>query len=115
MCAELSRMGTITPGTDFFDRQKDEWGYSHGSGTILHLFFLTQYLSIIRAGVHITGRIVLNVWRILRSELKLQSYSYQSVAYHVLHKQYKTANCAQLFLLLKKGSSTGYHIIHSVA
>ncbi|XP_066919058.1 uncharacterized protein [Clytia hemisphaerica] len=35
----------------------------------------------------ITGRIILNVWRVMRSEITLQIYSFENVAYHVLHRR----------------------------
>ena len=48
------------------DRQNDEYGVLHASG------------------IHCTGRIVLNVWRILRSELKLNIYTFESCVAAVL-------------------------------
>ena len=48
------------------DRQNDEYGQLHASG------------------IHCTGRIVLNVWRILRSELKLNIYTFESCMAAVL-------------------------------
>lgn len=48
------------------DRQNDEYGALHASG------------------IHCTGRIVLNVWRILRSELKLNIYTFESCVAAVL-------------------------------
>ena len=48
------------------DRQNDEYGTLHASG------------------IHCTGRIVLNVWRILRSELKLNIYTFESCVAAVL-------------------------------
>lgn len=48
------------------EKQDDEWGRLHASG------------------IHITGRIVLNLWRLLRSELKLTSYSFESCVAAVL-------------------------------
>jgi DNA polymerase elongation subunit (family B) len=39
------------------------------------------------AGVAIAGRIVFNVWRLLRSELTLRIYSFGNVVYHVLHRR----------------------------
>lgn len=48
------------------DRQNDEYGQLHASG------------------IHCTGRIVLNVWRILRSELKLNIYTFESCVAAVL-------------------------------
>ncbi|MQM19565.1 hypothetical protein Taro_052570 [Colocasia esculenta] len=48
---------------------EDEWGRNHASG------------------IHVGGRIVLNVWRLMRSELKLSMYSIEAVAEEVLrHK-----------------------------
>ena len=49
-----------------FDKSKDEYGYSHASG------------------VHIAGRIVLNIWRIMRSEVKTNIYSFEPIIYQVL-------------------------------
>ncbi|XP_021851160.2 DNA polymerase zeta catalytic subunit isoform X3 [Spinacia oleracea] len=48
---------------------EDEWGRTHASG------------------VHVTGRIVLNVWRLVRSEVKLNMYSLESVAEAVLRRK----------------------------
>jgi DNA polymerase zeta len=49
-------------------RDADEWGYRKTSS------------------LHIGGRIVLNVWRMVRgNNLALTSYSYHSVVWHVLH------------------------------
>ncbi|CAG9858268.1 unnamed protein product [Phyllotreta striolata] len=35
----------------------------------------------------LTGRILLNVWRLMRHEIALQSYTFESVVYHILHKR----------------------------
>ncbi|KAF8516147.1 hypothetical protein BU17DRAFT_92979 [Hysterangium stoloniferum] len=35
----------------------------------------------------VTGRHVLNVWRLMRAELSLTSYSFESVAFHLLHRR----------------------------
>ena len=48
------------------ERQDDEYGRLHASG------------------IYVTGRIVLNLWRILRGELKLQSYTFESCVLSVL-------------------------------
>lgn len=45
---------------------EDEWGRTHASG------------------VHVGGRIVLNVWRLMRSEVKLNMYTVEAVAESVL-------------------------------
>jgi DNA polymerase elongation subunit (family B) len=52
-----------------FENTADSWGYQHASG------------------ISMVGRIVFNVWRIMRSELALQSYSFESIAYHILHQR----------------------------
>lgn len=63
LCHELSR-------SDFKSNGKvgDRWGYTHTSN------------------VEVPGRHMLNVWRVLRSELSLTSYSLEHVAYHLLHQ-----------------------------
>jgi DNA polymerase zeta len=50
-------------------REKDQWGY--------------QKTSI----VSVTGRIVLNTWRLMRSELDLTSYTMENMVWHVLHRR----------------------------
>lgn len=49
-----------------FGKDVDEWGYNYASG------------------MHIPGRVVLNVWRVLKSEVKTNSYSLGNVAKAVL-------------------------------
>lgn len=39
-------------------------------------------------GIRLTGRILLDVWRILRSEITLTSYTFENVMYHIMHKRY---------------------------
>lgn len=48
---------------------EDEWGRTHASG------------------VHVGGRIVLNVWRLMRGEIKLNMYTAESVAEAVLRQK----------------------------
>lgn len=48
---------------------EDEWGRTHASG------------------VHVGGRIVLNVWRLIRGEVKLNLYSVEAVAEAVLKRK----------------------------
>ncbi|CAI9102204.1 OLC1v1000436C1 [Oldenlandia corymbosa var. corymbosa] len=48
---------------------EDEWGRTHASG------------------VHVGGRIVLNVWRLMRGEVKLNMYTLEAVAEAVLKKK----------------------------
>ena len=46
----------------------DRWGYTHTSN------------------IKLNGRHMLNIWRLLRSELSLTNYSLENVAYHLLHQ-----------------------------
>lgn len=39
------------------------------------------------SAISITGRIVLNVWRLMRSELLLTSFTFENMAFHVLHRR----------------------------
>ncbi|KAK9161490.1 hypothetical protein Syun_007831 [Stephania yunnanensis] len=48
---------------------EDEWGRTHASG------------------VHVAGRIVLNIWRLMRGEVKLKMYSIEAVAEEVLRRK----------------------------
>ncbi|KAL8136319.1 hypothetical protein V2J09_002320 [Rumex salicifolius] len=48
---------------------EDEWGRTHASG------------------VHVGGRIVLNVWRLMRGEVKLNMYTIEAVAEAVLRRK----------------------------
>lgn len=38
--------------------------------------------------IKLHGRILLDVWRLLRSEIALTSYSFENIMYHVLHRRY---------------------------
>lgn len=37
--------------------------------------------------LYITGRIVLDLWRILKHEIALQSYTFENIVYHILHQR----------------------------
>ena len=50
-------------------RENDEWGFRKTSM------------------VHITGRIVLNAWRLMKGEFDLTSYTLENMVYHVLHER----------------------------
>lgn len=86
-----------------YEVQMSSWGYLLERGTALKLEIISQ-LSRVPEGssshyaedldeygadhtsqIHVTGRIVLNVWRLMRAEVALQSYTLDNVAYHVLH------------------------------
>ncbi|KAL3516081.1 hypothetical protein ACH5RR_022983 [Cinchona calisaya] len=57
---------------------EDEWGRTHASG------------------VHVGGRIVLNVWRLMRGEVKLNMYTAEAVAEAVLRKKVPYIPCKVL-------------------
>lgn len=57
---------------------EDEWGRTHASG------------------VHVGGRIVLNIWRLIRGEVKLNLYSVESVAEAVLRRKVPSIHCKVL-------------------
>ncbi|XP_028970573.2 DNA polymerase zeta catalytic subunit isoform X2 [Esox lucius] len=38
--------------------------------------------------IHIVGRIILNLWRIMKTEVTLNNYSFENVAFHVLHQRF---------------------------
>ena len=39
------------------------------------------------SAIKVSGRIVLNVWRIMRHELALNNYSFENLSFHILHKR----------------------------
>ncbi|XP_060083937.1 uncharacterized protein LOC132563202 [Ylistrum balloti] len=68
LCSKLSRVPEEKTGSHF-SATKDEYGADHMSE------------------IHIVGRIVLNLWRLLRHEITLNIYSFENVCYHVLHQR----------------------------
>lgn len=38
--------------------------------------------------IHIIGRITLNLWRVMKTEAALNNYSFENVAFHVLHQRF---------------------------
>ncbi|XP_063681020.1 DNA polymerase zeta catalytic subunit-like isoform X2 [Bolinopsis microptera] len=37
--------------------------------------------------IQLAGRVILNLWRLMRTEVNLTNYSFESIAYHVLHER----------------------------
>ena len=68
LASQLSRV-LDSSGTAQFDAEKDQWGASKTSE------------------ISISGRIVLNVWRLMRHEVTLNVYSFENISYHVLHER----------------------------
>ncbi|GIL62894.1 hypothetical protein Vafri_17102, partial [Volvox africanus] len=86
----LLRAAGRTPGAaSIKERQQDEWGLLHASG------------------LHLTGRILLNLWRVLRGELKLGSYSFESCTAAVLGLRVPRVREQQLALWFAAGPSGG--------
>lgn len=40
------------------------------------------------SSIRLAGRVLLDVWRILRSEIALSSYTFENVMYHIMHRRY---------------------------
>eukprot|EP00127_Corallochytrium_limacisporum_P000880 Clim_evm13s29 gene=Clim_evmTU13s29 len=57
---------------------KDEWGFRKQSS------------------IHLAGRITLNLWRLMRSEVTLTIYSFEHVVHHVLQRRTPVYSSAQL-------------------
>ncbi|XP_051951209.1 DNA polymerase zeta catalytic subunit [Xyrauchen texanus] len=69
LCQQLSRV----PGDakeNRFAAEKDEYGADT----------MTE--------IHIVGRIVLNLWRVMKTEAALNNYSFENVAFHLLHQRF---------------------------
>ncbi|XP_043708383.1 DNA polymerase zeta catalytic subunit isoform X3 [Telopea speciosissima] len=66
---------------------EDEWGRTHASG------------------VHVGGRIVLNIWRLMRDEIKLNMYTLESVAEAVLRRKIPSIPCRTLTQWFSSGPS----------
>ncbi|XP_073708840.1 DNA polymerase zeta catalytic subunit [Garra rufa] len=69
LCQQLSRV----PGDakeNRFMAEKDEYGADT----------MTE--------IHIVGRIVLNMWRIMKTEAALNNYTFENVAFHLLHQRF---------------------------
>lgn len=64
--------------------------------------------------LHITGRIVLCVWRLMRKEITLNVYTFENVYYHVLHKRtplYAFHDLTNWFLGSHKEKVIRYYVI----
>ncbi|XP_012939593.1 uncharacterized protein LOC101853172 isoform X2 [Aplysia californica] len=68
LCSRLARVPDAKDDNRY-SAEKDEWGADHMSE------------------IHIAGRVVLNLWRILRHEVTLNTYTFENVAFHVLHQR----------------------------
>ncbi|KAG8582486.1 hypothetical protein GDO81_008073 [Engystomops pustulosus] len=69
LCQQMSRIPEDT-NENRFSADKDEYGAETMSE------------------INIVGRIVLNVWRMMRPEVALTNYAFENVAFHVLHQRF---------------------------
>ncbi|KAI5950599.1 REV3 [Candida margitis] len=83
---EVNIMSSLSRGTHRSNgKLGDRWGYTHTSN------------------VEITGRHILNVWRILKSDLALTSYTLENVCYHLLHRSLPRYSLHQISQWLESG------------
>ncbi|XP_078068465.1 DNA polymerase zeta catalytic subunit isoform X2 [Mustelus asterias] len=47
-----------------------------------------EYGATAMSEINVVGRIILNVWRMMRSEVALNNYSFENVVFHVLHQRF---------------------------
>ncbi|XP_034622780.1 DNA polymerase zeta catalytic subunit [Trachemys scripta elegans] len=47
-----------------------------------------EYGSDTMSEIHIVGRIILNLWRMMRNEVTLTNYTFENVGFHVLHQRF---------------------------
>ncbi|XP_058247909.1 DNA polymerase zeta catalytic subunit [Hemibagrus wyckioides] len=69
LCQQISRVPGDTK-ENRFSEDKDEYG--------------TEVMS----EIHIVGRITINLWRIMKTEAALNNYTFESVAFHLLHQRF---------------------------
>ncbi|XP_078617508.1 DNA polymerase zeta catalytic subunit-like [Branchiostoma floridae x Branchiostoma japonicum] len=68
LCPMLSRIPDAAKESRF-SAEQDEWGADQMSE------------------ISIVGRIVINVWRLMRNELALNNYTFENVAFHAMHQR----------------------------
>ncbi|KAE9459027.1 hypothetical protein C3L33_09073, partial [Rhododendron williamsianum] len=66
----------------------DKWGRTHASG------------------VHVGGRVVLNIWRLMRGELKLNMYTVEAVAEAVLRRRVPYIQCKVWKMVFKRSRAS---------
>ncbi|XP_054832300.1 DNA polymerase zeta catalytic subunit [Eublepharis macularius] len=47
-----------------------------------------EYGSDTMSEINIVGRVILNIWRIMRNEVTLTNYTFENVGFHVLHQRF---------------------------
>ncbi|XP_064212236.1 DNA polymerase zeta catalytic subunit isoform X2 [Tribolium castaneum] len=80
------------------------WGYLLDRGQALGHALVTSLARVREKhsrnedSLRITGRILLDVWRLLRHEVALQSYTFENIVYHLLHQRIPLYSFKQLAL-----------------
>ncbi|KAF7892479.1 uncharacterized protein EAF02_000017 [Botrytis sinoallii] len=67
LCDEFSRMKNQSHGR--FGKDNDKWGFDNTST------------------IRVTGRHMINIWRVMRAELNLLQYTLENVVFHLLHRR----------------------------
>lgn len=82
-----------------YEIEMASWGYliERGYSLGLNLPPLLSRITNVKSSVkndqkfseefHLPGRIVLDMWRLMRHEVALQSYTFENIVYHILHKR----------------------------
>ncbi|XP_017786334.1 PREDICTED: DNA polymerase zeta catalytic subunit [Nicrophorus vespilloides] len=83
-----------------YEIEMNSWGYLIDRGYTLGINYLTQLSRIVEdskmkqsdhedhhSELKVTGRIVLDFWRLMKHEIALQSYTFENVIYHVMHER----------------------------
>ena len=99
LCRYLSRVPSDSKNS-WCSTEKDEFGADNASE------------------IHIVGRLVLNLWRLMRSEVALYDYKFESVTYHLLHQRHPRYSLRTLTLWFDQPQSTltnRYHESHTRA
>uniref|UniRef100_A0A3P8WNJ4 DNA polymerase zeta catalytic subunit n=1 Tax=Cynoglossus semilaevis TaxID=244447 RepID=A0A3P8WNJ4_CYNSE len=69
LCQQLSRV-TDDSKDNHYTADRDEYGADTMSE------------------IHIIGRVTLNLWRVMKTEVTLNNYTFENVAFHVLHQRF---------------------------
>lgn len=81
-----------------YEIQMLSWGYLIERGCILGFNLLSLLSRVPQTKlqkeqnepsdcINVPGRIVLDIWRLMRHEIALQSYTLENIVYHILHKR----------------------------
>lgn len=105
-----------------YEVQKDSWGYLIDRANVLNIALLQElsrtplekpstrnehdkYGEEHESGIHITGRMTINLWRRMRHELKLFSYTVGSISRHLLGESFPEYTPQQLTSWFREKSS----------